>query len=213
MPKRNARKTRLEQARERMYHDLIFESAEHVFAEKGFDEATMQEIAAEAGVSLKTLYATFPGKHELYDEIQAVRIREFVERVLQPLLESGSPLDKLAGGVRGYVDFLVEHPDYLRIHLREGKAWALKPTGVGEEGWERGVGGFAAVIREGIEQGQFYDGDAELMAMTGTAVMQVHMARLAEGVSADNAEQIREETLTQLTRLFCKPDAPGRRAA
>ena len=73
MPKRNAQKSRLEQARQRMYHDLIFESAEHVFAEKGFDDAIMQEIAAEAGVSLKTLYATFPGKRELYDEIQAVR--------------------------------------------------------------------------------------------------------------------------------------------
>jgi AcrR family transcriptional regulator len=196
-----------------MYHDLIFESAEHVFAAKGFDDATIQEIAAEAGVSLKTLYATFPGKQELYDEIQAVRIGEFVECVTLPLRTGSSPLDKLAGGVRGYVDFLVEHPDYLHIHLREGKAWALKPSGVGREGWELGVGGFAGVIREGIEQGLFYEGDAELLAMTGTAVMQVQMARLAEGASPDDAEQIVEETLTHLTRLFCKPGAADIRAA
>ena len=213
MPKTSNGKSRLEQARHRMYHDLIFESAEHVFAEKGFEDATMQLIAAEAGVSLKTLYATFAGKQELYAEIEAVRIREFIERVTEPLLEGGSPLDKLAGGVRGYVDFLVQHPDYLRILLREGKAWALKPTGVGEEGWQRGVGGFAAVIREGIEAGVFYEDDAELMAMAGTAIMQVHMARLAEGVAEENVEAIVEETLTHLTRLFCKPNTSGQQAA
>jgi AcrR family transcriptional regulator len=59
MKKKNSN---LEAARTRMYHDLIFECAERVFAEKGFDESTMQDVASEAGISLKTLYATFPGQ-------------------------------------------------------------------------------------------------------------------------------------------------------
>ena len=56
-----------------MYHDLVFDCAERVFAEEGFAESTMQDLAAEAGISLKTLYATFPGKDEIYREILAVR--------------------------------------------------------------------------------------------------------------------------------------------
>ncbi len=56
-----------------MYHELVFECAERVFAEEGFAESTMQDLAAEAGISLKTLYATFPGKDEIYREILAKR--------------------------------------------------------------------------------------------------------------------------------------------
>src|SRR5262249_13217196 len=65
MPRMKKKNSNLEAARSRMYHDLIFECAERVFAEKGFDESTMQDVAAEAGISLKTLYATFPGKNEI----------------------------------------------------------------------------------------------------------------------------------------------------
>ena len=71
--KGRAAPSRLEDARTRMYQDLIFESAECVFGQKGFENATMQDIAAEAGVSLKTVYASFAGKKELYDAIMLRR--------------------------------------------------------------------------------------------------------------------------------------------
>src|SRR3972149_389490 len=64
---------RLEVARERMYRELVFESAEHVIAEKGLEATTMQEIATEAGISLRTLYAAFPSNEEVVTEVQRVR--------------------------------------------------------------------------------------------------------------------------------------------
>src|SRR5574338_21229 len=70
---RSPARSRRERARERMYRELVFESAEHVIAAKGLDATTMQEIAAEAGISLRTLYATFPSKEELVAEVQRVR--------------------------------------------------------------------------------------------------------------------------------------------
>jgi AcrR family transcriptional regulator len=192
-----------------MYHDLIFESAEHVFARKGFDDATMNEIAGEAGVSVKTLYATFPGKKELYEEIRQERMREFVASLLRSMDGARSPLDKLIRGIHGYLDYLVDHPDFMRIHLREGKAWALRPSGgVDEESWQLGVGAFAEVLREGMAEGLFYEGDAELMAMTGSAVMQVQLVRLAEGAASHaDADAIAEDTVLHVKRLFCKPEA------
>ena len=40
------------QARQRMYRELILQSAERVFARDGYHAARMQDIAAEAGISL-----------------------------------------------------------------------------------------------------------------------------------------------------------------
>ena len=70
---RPRKKSNLAAARARMYHELVFESAERVFAEEGFYTATMQDLANEAGISLKTLYATFEGKDDIYREILRVR--------------------------------------------------------------------------------------------------------------------------------------------
>src|SRR5215510_15087642 len=123
MKKKNSN---LEAARSRMYHDLIFECAERVFAEKGFDECTMQDVATEAGISLKTLYATFPGKNEIYNEIQAVRGMAFLERVRSA--NEGNALDRFESGLRAFVSFLIDHDAYRMILLREGQAWGLDPA-------------------------------------------------------------------------------------
>src|SRR6185436_9218133 len=117
--------SKLEAARSRMYHDLIFECAERVFAEKGFDECTMQDVAAEAGISLKTLYTAFPGKNEIYAEIQAVRGMAFLERVQSA--NQGSAFEKFEAGLRAFVTFLIDHDAYRQILLREGQAWGLDP--------------------------------------------------------------------------------------
>ena len=53
-----------------MYRQVITQAAEAVFAKKGFADARMGEVALEAGISLKTLYATFPGKVELFAAIR-----------------------------------------------------------------------------------------------------------------------------------------------
>ena len=199
---------KLKGARAQMYRDLIFESAEHVFGAKGFEQATMQDLASEAGISLKTLYATFPGKRELYDEIQRVRGLAFVERVVDATSEGTDAIDRLERSVAAYVGFLFEHEDWLRIHLRERLAWGLGPRdGYATEYWQRGLTNMADSIQSGIEEGVFYDGDPTTQAMMALAIMQVQVSSAV--ASADlSHERVAAEISTQLLRLLCC-DAQG----
>lgn len=199
-------RSRLELARERMYRDLVFESAEHVIAARGLEATTMQEIATEAGISLRTLYAAFPSKEELVTEVQRVRGEGIVAEIAQGIdAAPDDPLSQLAAGVRGYVDFLLAHPSFLRIHLREGRAWGLEPFDGGEaEGLRAGLGRFADILRAGMERGLFHEGDPGFLALLGAAVMQVHMAHIARATRSD-AEALTSEILVQLHRLYCKP--------
>ena len=204
---RSPTRSRLELARERMYRDLVFECAEHVIAAKGLETTTMQEIAGEAGISLRTLYAAFPSKEELVVEVQRVRGEGIVAEIAESIdAAPNEPLAQLAGGVRGYVDFLLAHPSFLRIHLREGRAWGLEPRGGDAEGWRAGLGRFAAILRAGTQQGLFHEGDPDFLALLGAAVMQVHMSHIARATSQD-AEALTSEILVQLHRLYCKPGA------
>ncbi len=206
MKKKNSN---LEAARSRMYHDLIFECAERVFAEKGFDESTMQDVASEAGISLKTLYATFPGKNEIWTEIQAVRGLAFLERVRGSDGEA-SAIEKLEAGLRAFVTFLLEHDAYRRILLREGHAWGLDPnTENTREHWRAGTGYVAAIVRQGIEEGVFHKGDPELLAASVTAVMQVQLGgRLFASANQPDAEEIVSGTLELLRRMLCVNPEP-----
>lgn len=196
-----------------MYRDLVFESAEHVFAEKGFADATMQEVAREAGISLKTLYATVAGKRELFDEIQSTRGAGLVEAVGKALAEGKGAFDAIAGGVGAYVSFVTAHPNFLRIHLRNRISWALGPGGGPDaRTWSEGVRAFASMIERGIEDGSFYPGDPEVMAMMGIAVAQVQLARWAEASGGSDSERLAEEIVLQLRRLLC-PSAGSSDAA
>src|SRR5262245_2656237 len=200
----------LEAARTRMYHDLIFDCAERVFAEKGFDESTMQDVASEAGISLKTLYATFPGKNEIYSEIQAVRGMAFLERVRSA--NQGSAFEKFESGLRAFVSFLIEHDAYRKILLREGQAWGLDPaTENTREYWRAGVEHLAAVLRQGMAEGVFHEGDPELLAASVFAVMQVQLAgRLFRAGNQPDADEIASGTLELLRRMLCVDPEPER---
>jgi AcrR family transcriptional regulator len=202
-------------ARARMYRDLILESAERVFADHGFEKAAMQDIAAEAGISLKTLYATFRGKEEIYREIGRQRAREFLEHASRSVLGEGSLMERLARGVRAYVDFLLTHRNYFRIQLREGRGWGLDPPDESRSEWRSGVEVQASLLRAGIAEGVFHEGDPELMAATAIAIMQVQLAGLVERSKGEpDAEAITKEIVLALARYLCKPDgfAEARRA-
>jgi AcrR family transcriptional regulator len=61
----------------------IVESASRVFRRKGFVDASMEDIAAEVGVSKGTLYLYFPSKVALLRTLQTRSRRQFLQRMDQ----------------------------------------------------------------------------------------------------------------------------------
>jgi len=52
----------------------ILVAAERLFAERGYEKVTMSDIAAEVGMSKKTLYANFSDKKSLLNELVAASL-------------------------------------------------------------------------------------------------------------------------------------------
>ena len=195
--------TRLDDARIRMYRDLVFESAECIFGERGYEHATMQDIAGEAGISLKTLYAAFPGKQELYEEIQHVRGQAFIDHVAGAVDTEANPEERLESLTHAYVTFLFEHRDWLQIHLQNRQSWGLRPsTEYAADYWEQGLTQTAELLRAGTEAGCFYDSDPRSAAALTQAIMQVQVAQAVARGETD-ADRTAEEIMLQLRRLLC----------
>ena len=197
--------SRLDDARARMYHDLVFESAECLFGEKGYEHATMQDIASEAGISLKTLYAAFPSKQELFEEIQHVRGQAFIEHVAASASVDGSPEDRLERLVAAYVGFLFAHRDWLKIHLQNRQSWGIRPsTAYAADYWEQGLKHTADLLGEGAEAGVFYEAEPFAAAALAQAVMQVLVAQAVARDETD-PERTTRAIMVQLRRLLCPP--------
>ena len=67
---------RKERERERRRQQIIV-AAKRVFSNKGFNKATMEDIATEAELSPGTLYLYFKNKEELYASL-SIRILQYL---------------------------------------------------------------------------------------------------------------------------------------
>ncbi|HIJ65883.1 MAG TPA: TetR/AcrR family transcriptional regulator [Candidatus Hydrogenedentes bacterium] len=74
----------------------VMDAALEVFSQKGFGAATMDEIAAEAGISKGTIYLYFPSKDELFLAMVRARLDEVLELLPQVPLDQALDLEGLA---------------------------------------------------------------------------------------------------------------------
>ena len=204
---RKTKKSNLAEARARMYRQLVFDCAEHVFAEHGVAASSMQDLAAEAGISLKTLYSAFAGKEEIYRSILAERGAGLLAQVQHAAQSEGPTLERVGAGIRGIVAYFMEHEDFFRIILQEGHAWGLDPRSEeAQQAWQGGLLSVRELIREGVETGEFLPCDPDLLAPTVNAILQVQLAGLLARQGEQDADAIADEILRSVSRLLAGRD-------
>ena len=106
----------------------VLAAASAVFARKGFHEAQVSEIAAEAELSLRSLYTLFGGKHEIYEEVvraTAGRMRAAVQGKVEAIED---PAQRLLALVGLLFDTFEDNRDLFRIYARgtSGLPWRLR---------------------------------------------------------------------------------------
>jgi TetR/AcrR family transcriptional regulator len=111
----------------------ILDAAEKLFAEKGFEAASLNEVGAAAGVSRGTPGYFFGTKAELYQAVLDRCFAEVRDAVRQgrarALASNESPETILAGAVSDYFDFLAARPNFVRLIEREALSGSLLPHG------------------------------------------------------------------------------------
>jgi TetR/AcrR family transcriptional regulator len=124
--------------------EAILHAAESLFAERGFAEARLEDVALRVGMRRASLVYHFRDKHELYDAVLAGLIDALLARVASALRSSGGLAVRIERAVSAWVDFIGERPALARIVLREAAgATAARPPAI-----LRHLGGFHALARE-----------------------------------------------------------------
>lgn len=108
-----ARRQRERDARRR----LILDSAKAVFAKRGFQNATVEEIASRAELAVGTLYRYFQSKEEMYVSLLFEAMEMFHERIEAIRAGDTSPDEQLRAVWRFFYDFYHQQPEYYRVFM------------------------------------------------------------------------------------------------
>ena len=204
------------QARTGVYRQHILEAAERVFAERGFEAAKVQEISQLAGLSMGTIYAIFPSKHDLHRAILEVRGQELLGLARAVAARRLPPREALRALIEVYVDYFLAHPAFLRMHLRSGTSWAMSPSpGTDEqiEKWREIHELQAEVFRRGSAEGVFVKEDPGYLARMFTVMDQVLLSDWVAGGMKTGREELVRRLGAMVERAFCRgPEQRPRRS-
>jgi AcrR family transcriptional regulator len=190
-----------------LYREAILDAAERVFGQEGYEATKVQRIAAEAGVSLTTLYSVLQSKWEIYRAVHRRRLSEVMSLTQSILQENMSSLDTLIAGTRMQLAFFMERRDFTKMQLKEVTAWSTiellrSPEQV--EALGVGLDLFAGLLRQCIKDGFLIDDDPELMARMMIAAQQVRLAMWMDRGCEENPERVADAALHHLLRSYCK---------
>ena len=103
----------------------ILECAEAMFAERGYHEATMAQIAARAEVGMATLYRHFAGKWELFEAMVYDRYVAVYPRIIEVIDRPGPPTERLRTFLRRALELLSENARMVKVLIRQSPGFFL----------------------------------------------------------------------------------------
>ncbi len=191
---RGRRLTRAQQAKQDVYRLVILQSAEKLFAQKGFDDTKVDEIAREAEMAPGTLYSVFPSKAAILAAIREHHEARIFAGAGHRMAKGGSPLDHVAGMVRNGIEYYLENPDYLRILLSSAQDWSATPSEASHvPPWQHSLDLFSTAFQRGIDDGSIRSGRPQVYARAALAVIQSRLIQwLEDGMREEAAEVSRE---------------------
>ena len=89
-----------------------------LFAERGFDATSIEEVAARAKVSKPVVYEHFGGKEGLYAVVVDREVRALLDRITTALT-AGHPRELLEQAALALLDYIESETDGFRVLVRE----------------------------------------------------------------------------------------------
>jgi TetR/AcrR family transcriptional regulator, fatty acid metabolism regulator protein len=140
-------------SRESGRKERILKSAINIFGEKGFQNATIAEIAKDAGIGDATIYEHFRNKEDMLLAIPVEVTKELIPEIASHMMGIKGAFNKLRKFIWWWLNYVEKNPGYGSIVLLELKT---SKTYVSTEAYQAARNFYQIVldiIKEGQEEG------------------------------------------------------------
>ena len=143
----------------------VLETATRLFTERGYEAASIRDLAAELAIRPSSLYHHFPGKQDILFTICLRMQRDFNAEVMPKLSSGAPPEEAIRATVRQHILFSQRRKGEVLVNIRERRS--LPPllrarVNALRRAYRDAV---ADVIEEGRRQGVFHLTQPRLAAM------------------------------------------------
>lgn len=197
----------LRERKKRLTRQEISDIATWMFCDRGFEHVSVSEIAAEAGVSEKTVYNYFPSKELLVFD-QADETETAIAAAMRDRAPGTSPTDAMVATIDAWSGRLVGVPDELRgmrLRFREMITESSALVAFRRQISDRFVDVIAEALSEAAEINP-RDPEPRMAAMALASLYEIYHAsddrHLREGLWGDELHQAVMEDVRRAARLL-----------
>lgn len=145
-------------------HRTITDAAATLFAEKGYDGTTLQDVASAVGVTKAGLYHYFPTKQDLFDSIVLGVLSDMLASAQARVADAHTPAERVAAFMASHAAFFEANRDRYRAAFI-GRGGDLSVFTAEQMAARRAYTDFlAGLLQEGRAAGAFAFDDAALVA-------------------------------------------------
>ena len=186
-----------EQRRQRLLEfnrEHLLDAAEAVFGARGFQDATIKEIAERAELSVGAVYGIVDGKEDLLAQALARRGAEMLAAMDAAIAGDADARGLLHALADVEIDFFRRHPDFGRLWLRWAGPghWGLSPASLDRLGVDidRAMQIQGDLIRRGQREGSLRAGDPDVLARIFSGMVQSFQANDPACVGETGVERL-----------------------
>jgi len=198
---------RKEREKERRRQQIMV-AAKRVFSEKGFNKATMEDIAQEAELSPGTLYLYFKNKEELYASL-SLRILQYLLLRIEHVnaMKTAGPDEKLKALMDAMYDVYEFDPLIIinMFHLQSSDTLKnLTPQLLDEikELTAKSMGSIVQIFKDGVAKGLFINHPPVALADTFWSLFSGVILWMTSKKLVDNSKDHLKDTLTLAFDVF-----------
>lgn len=147
-------------AKGRRTRQRLLEAAEQVFADLGWETASIVKITETAGVSQGTFYRYFLSKQAIFDELVADLNRRVRHAMSEGAARGTTRVEAERYGFEAFFRFTADHPGLYRV-IRQAEFASPRALHLH---YERIAEGYVEALDEAMESGEISQGDTEVLA-------------------------------------------------
>ena len=141
----------------------IFETSMKLFAEKGYDATSIEDITATVGVAKGTLYYHFSSKEEIFNFLVEEGIKLLQNSVDIKTAKFPNYIDKLKAIVLIQIKIVAKYENIITIILSQFWGTEQRNKKCQNLVYEY-IGQIEKIVQEGIEKGEIKEGDTRAIA-------------------------------------------------
>lgn len=177
----------------------IFETSMKLFAEKGYDATSIEEITATVGVAKGTLYYHFSSKEEIFNFLIEEGVKLLQNSIDIKTSKLDNYIDKLKAIILIEIKIVAKYEDFITIMLSQFYGTEARNQKCQKLIYEY-INKIEKIVEDGMEKGQIKKGNSKVIASEIYALIAstlVHKMKNKEDVEAIKIYKEFENTIIE----------------